>query len=58
MKMFQLNELVDKVNKMHESDRGEITIHINFNIYDSEIHIEQRAEGGSQFNKGVGMKEN
>ncbi|MGN4127482.1 hypothetical protein ACMGD3_21110 [Lysinibacillus sphaericus] len=43
-------------SKDHEKDN--ITIHLTFNIGNTDIHIEQRAEGGGQINKDVGTNAN
>ncbi|HWK21493.1 MAG TPA: hypothetical protein VNS08_00525 [Ureibacillus sp.] len=50
----------DKVTKKHVSGGGDINLNITFkfNISDNEIQIEQRAEGGGQINKDVGINAN
>ncbi|MFY0520137.1 hypothetical protein [Lysinibacillus sp. UGB7] len=49
-------ELEREHSKDHEKDN--ITIHLTFNIGNTDIHIEQRAEGGGQINKDVGTNAN
>lgn len=55
-KHYKKNDV--EIVKKYESEDGDITINVMVNIFDSEIHIEQRAEGGGQINKDVGMNAN
>ncbi len=46
----------ENIQKNHAKDN--ITIHLTFNIGNTDIHFEQRAEGGGQINKDVGTNAN
>jgi hypothetical protein len=54
------NESKNEIPVEHSKDGFtiNITINNNFNIGNKEIHIEQRAEGGGQINKNVGVNAN
>ncbi len=41
-----------------DHSKNNITIHLTFNIGNTDIHVEQRAEGGGQINKDVGTNAN
>ncbi|MFE3575166.1 hypothetical protein [Lysinibacillus sp. NPDC059133] len=41
-----------------DPSKNHITIHLTFNIGNTDIHFEQRAEGGGQINKDVGTNAN
>jgi hypothetical protein len=53
-------DLKEEYSVKHNKEKFEININIvyNINIGNKEIHIEQRAEGGGQINRNVGMNAN
>ncbi|MGE7092282.1 hypothetical protein ACQKII_12735 [Lysinibacillus sp. NPDC048646] len=54
------NNSSEEPERDHSKDhsKNNITIHLTFNIGNTDIHVEQRAEGGGQINKDVGTNAN